>query len=185
MRAASTSGGEEVHSTRARRAWCVPSEPARRDRLGDRAAGPAFESATTVAQNCAHHSIGRLALAGVVCAVACGCGAAAAGDATPSWSFSPEGYFSDRSFAESFFSADVALIHNRGDFGGELVALERARWLGPLASLRELDGAIRPGASIRCWIVDDPPNQEHAQLVRIDAASGQETHPGCRARPRD
>lgn len=109
--------------------------------------------------------------AGVVCALACGCGAVAAGDATPAWSFSPEGYFSDRSFAESFFSADVALIHNRGDFGGELVALNArdgsVRWRRSANWMAHPPGRVDP-----LWIVDDPPNQEHAQLVRIDAASG-------------
>jgi hypothetical protein len=133
------------------------------------------------AYNCAMGSIGRLA-AGVVCALAaCGCGAVA-GDATPAWSFSPEGYFSDRSFAESVFTADVALIHDRGDFGGELVALNgrdgSVRWRRSANWMAHPPGRVEP-----LWIVDDPPNQAHAQLVRIDAASGKETARVTLARP--
>ncbi len=126
-------------------------------------------------------SIGRFAI-GVACALACGCGAVAAGDATPAWSFAPEGYFSDRSFSESLFSADVVLVHNRGDFGGELVALNArdgsVRWRRSANRMAHPPERVEP-----LWIVDDPPNQANAQLIRLDAASGKEAERVTLAQP--
>jgi hypothetical protein len=121
-------------------------------------------------------------VAGVVCALACGCGAAAAGDATPAWSFAPEGYFSDRSFAESFFSADVVLVHGRGDFGGELVALNTrdgsVRWRRSANWMAHPPGRVDP-----LWIVADAANQDHAQLIRLEPVSGKEAARVTLARP--
>jgi hypothetical protein len=112
-------------------------------------------------------------LACVASVAALGCGSSPRPGTSAVWTFSPDGYFSDDSFAESHFAADTVLIHDRDDFGGQLTAIDAAT--GATLWQRTANWAAHPDTGLDpLWIVDDPANADHREIIRLDPRSGAE-----------
>ena len=80
---------------------------------------------------------------------------------------------SDSELAESYMAKDGVLLHNRGDFGGPLIRLDAKT--GEVLWRRNASWAVHPRFGLEpLWIVDNPPNENHDTMYRLDATTGAE-----------